>query len=169
MASTSPDLTQYFDLPSPVPSDPPDVPGDIKALAEKIDLILHQLDSPSMVGSVTAPAPWTGSVTYRRVGHVVMASISMTRTTPTTANSGMNLGTLPTGYHPSGAAVYGVLMTYHQDTPNVKTPVARLQIDTNGVMTVASRIEDATALMGSVGVRGCDADPRERNPHTHPA
>jgi len=37
MPSSNPDRTPVLGLPSPKPADPPDVPGDIKALAEAID------------------------------------------------------------------------------------------------------------------------------------
>ncbi len=37
MSSANPDRTPILNLPSPTPADPPDVPGDIKALADAID------------------------------------------------------------------------------------------------------------------------------------
>ena len=40
MPSSNPTLTTKFKLPSPKPADPPDIPGDIKALADKVDTLL---------------------------------------------------------------------------------------------------------------------------------
>jgi len=40
MPSPNPNLTATFHLPSPKPSDPPDIPGDIKALADAVDAAL---------------------------------------------------------------------------------------------------------------------------------
>lgn len=40
MPSQNPDLTPRFKLPSPVPADPPDIPGDIKALTTVLDSLL---------------------------------------------------------------------------------------------------------------------------------
>ena len=37
MPSSNPDLTAHMKLPSPKPADPPDVPGDVKALADAIE------------------------------------------------------------------------------------------------------------------------------------
>ena len=40
MPSANPDRTPRWALPSPVPSDPPDVPGDMKALADRLDQVI---------------------------------------------------------------------------------------------------------------------------------
>ena len=40
MASANPGLTSKFSLPYPKPADPPDIPGDIQALADKVDALL---------------------------------------------------------------------------------------------------------------------------------
>jgi hypothetical protein len=40
MPSPNPNLTVNYHLPSPKPSDPPDIPGDIKALADAVDAAL---------------------------------------------------------------------------------------------------------------------------------
>ena len=37
MPSANPDLSSDLKLPSPLPADPPDIPGDLKALADAID------------------------------------------------------------------------------------------------------------------------------------
>lgn len=63
MASTNPDLTPNRQLPSPKPSDSPDVPGDIKALADKLDTDLHALFTPN--NYVWA---WEGPLTFGASG-----------------------------------------------------------------------------------------------------
>ena len=44
MPSTQPDLTPVYHLPSPVPADPPDVPGDMKALTGRLEQVLLGVD-----------------------------------------------------------------------------------------------------------------------------
>ena len=75
MPSANPDLTPNLHLPSPVAADPPDVPGDIKALADRLDAILNRYlqrvqhgaaGVPIVAGqswasiNITFPHPFTG-------------------------------------------------------------------------------------------------------------
>jgi hypothetical protein len=43
MPSANPDLTAIHQLPTPTPPDPPDIPGDMKALADKIDPLIPRI------------------------------------------------------------------------------------------------------------------------------
>ena len=64
MPSPNPDLTTPFDLPSPKPADPPDIPGDIKALAEAVNsLLAHRPAFAVGETSVTFASNGTGTLT----------------------------------------------------------------------------------------------------------
>ena len=54
MASANPDLTTIFQIPSPTPPDPPDVPGDMKALADRVDAIIPRIKSGMTDVSINA-------------------------------------------------------------------------------------------------------------------
>lgn len=68
MPSPNPDLTATLKLPSPTPPDPPDIPGDIKALTERLEeLLARQFAESHRSASASAGAhqdiPVSASVT----------------------------------------------------------------------------------------------------------
>ncbi len=61
MASPNPDHTPLLQLPSPTPPDPPDVPGDIKALAEAVESALVALQVKVFTFGDTTRKPISGT------------------------------------------------------------------------------------------------------------
>ena len=81
MPSSNPDLTTNLQLPSPKPSDPPDVPGDIKALADKIDS--WAASQPKIWGGVVSATfdangnwTWTHGLSWAPVAVVAVPRVS---------------------------------------------------------------------------------------------
>ena len=74
MPSASPDLTTRYQLPSPKPADPPDVPGDVKALADRLDAVIPFMKNGMFSGQTNAD----GGITVTHGLGVAPAAAQMT-------------------------------------------------------------------------------------------
>lgn len=76
MPSSNPDLTTRFRLPTPKPSDPPDIPGDMKALADEVDRWLFSFSLWTWKGTASFNnGEW--SVSHGKTGEPVWAGITL--------------------------------------------------------------------------------------------
>lgn len=97
----------------PAPTDPPDIPGDLQALAESVEA--EFLTGGPWVTSTTgftAASNWTlNTVRYRKIGPLVELYLTITRTTSAiTVNASGNisnvamLSAVPAAIRPTGTA-----------------------------------------------------------------
>lgn len=95
-------ITSNFDLPSPDTDDAPNVPADIKALADAAETALTATVLDSGWVAVTAIAPFTVSsdAAVRKIGKMVVSRGYITRATGS-ATGMTDAAQLPSGYEPS--------------------------------------------------------------------
>lgn len=123
-------------LPYPATDDDPDVPSDIKALADRLETLLNTIQTGTGVLAIplNTGANWSGATAKYQVknGRCFLEG-SAIRSTGTTTT----VGTLPSGARPAQAVNYSV---------RVGTTTSNFAIGTDGVMSCTSGYTNGSDL-----------------------